>query len=1070
MIFTFPCLATYANIPWLNEPLRKGVYLLKNSEEVSEFLNLIAQGKSFENDTILVGQDMDFSHVSTASGTFKGTIDGQNYKISGVSRCLFYRNDGTIMNLNLTSGYISGSADVAAICIKNYGSIIGCSSSVNVSGSSQDHMHVGGICSYNYGNIVNCINKGSVTCSLGEWSKTVTRCGGIAAYSQGKVIVCCQNTGTIVTHGVYSSLTGGISGDLQNGKIIGCTNRGKIVSDIRSATISDYVTANYKLQYTGGITGQAQINSVINRCRNYGDVSSNFQYVGGIAGQISRTSFYNVVNFGNIISTDGHGYSCAAGITGYSNGTYDYYYFYNCINHGNISATSHYDIATSAGISSNLTKCYVANCYSDGNVSSMVLGGTGNKAFQISQYGYDDCQIMNNAISVDEANEFVSGTQDLECNLLKWIIRDDKIDFMDLFLSYPIPSLGDCSFYVFSDDSRIYELTITGGVCLNGNKSKGNSPLRIRGLQPECEYSYTLRDNSGNFTDYGKFSTLSPTFTFSVSDVHYDKMTIHHSYGAQGLDSYFCNLMISNLNISESNVVNLSDTVSVLKQFDEDTSYALQLKYSFNGKEYSSKIINVTTKAISPEFSLIKSTPYSLRLRCDNYDELKVYNPRIYIESPQYFDYGNPVLGESESFLFDNHGEVTIDNLQYNYSPIIKSEYTFKGERRQRNLGKPFKTGKWGGEGVIQVSKNAAMIHGLFGGLGEKIPDEWNKYSNYKYDSHCFVYRDALEIDSKPGSQIKGACIDGKFDYAVTIPLSSPLFQYYLHMESDRKYSGEYPEKNGVWKLIDASVPTVDIVVPRFYAARYVNNAISFSFIDGEELTDKVFLQYKVENTSQFNSICLSNVPGTKELSKHFSTLVPELSYLLRFNSTTSNGKIYYSKTYRLRNGVLEEAADIPPIIVYGISLSESIVYLNEGETIKLFAVIMPEEAANTAVTWETSDSNVATVDADGIVTAIKKGEAVITAKSVENPNVYATCIISISEYTGISLVNTDSSVIIETVGTTIYIRGVQEDEEVKIYNEYGTLLYQGLKRTIANLNHGIYLIKVESKIFKIVI
>lgn len=166
----------------------------------------------------------------------------------------------------------------------------------------------------------------------------------------------------------------------------------------------------------------------------------------------------------------------------------------------------------------------------------------------------------------------------------------------------------------------------------------------------------------------------------------------------------------------------------------------------------------------------------------------------------------------------------------------------------------------------------------------------------------------------------------------------------------------------------------------------------------------------------------------------------------------------------------MEEATDIPPILVSGISISESVVYLKEGEIVKLFAVIMPEDATNTAVTWETSDSNVATVNADGIVMAIKKGEVIITVKSVENPNVYATCMISISEDTGISSVNTDSSVIIETVGTNIYIRGVQENSEVKIYNEDGMLVFQGLKRTIDNLNHGFYVLKIESKIFKIVI
>jgi len=70
-------------------------------------------------------------------------------------------------------------------------------------------------------------------------------------------------------------------------------------------------------------------------------------------------------------------------------------------------------------------------------------------------------------------------------------------------------------------------------------------------------------------------------------------------------------------------------------------------------------------------------------------------------------------------------------------------------------------------------------------------------------------------------------------------------------------------------------------------------------------------------------------------------------------------------------------------IAVESVTLNEETLSLEVGGTSTLEAAIMPEEATDKTVTWESSDPTVATVT-DGTVTAVAAGEAVITATSGE--------------------------------------------------------------------------------------
>ena len=96
---------------------------------------------------------------------------------------------------------------------------------------------------------------------------------------------------------------------------------------------------------------------------------------------------------------------------------------------------------------------------------------------------------------------------------------------------------------------------------------------------------------------------------------------------------------------------------------------------------------------------------------------------------------------------------------------------------------------------------------------------------------------------------------------------------------------------------------------------------------------------------------------------------------------------------------------------VTGISMNTPSIsrYSDNMGTVQLNATVSPSNAANKALTWSSSNNNVATVSSSGLVTLKGVGTAVITCASVSNPSVIARCNVNVMQaVTGISL-NTTS-------------------------------------------------------------
>ena len=98
---------------------------------------------------------------------------------------------------------------------------------------------------------------------------------------------------------------------------------------------------------------------------------------------------------------------------------------------------------------------------------------------------------------------------------------------------------------------------------------------------------------------------------------------------------------------------------------------------------------------------------------------------------------------------------------------------------------------------------------------------------------------------------------------------------------------------------------------------------------------------------------------------------------------------VYNGKTF-----VLPKAPKAVPAT--GIRLTKVSAELNEGETLELFYKLEPSDATTRGVEWASNNTDVATVDEKGLVTAVKAGDATITVSVKGQPEIKATCTITV--------------------------------------------------------------------------
>ena len=84
-------------------------------------------------------------------------------------------------------------------------------------------------------------------------------------------------------------------------------------------------------------------------------------------------------------------------------------------------------------------------------------------------------------------------------------------------------------------------------------------------------------------------------------------------------------------------------------------------------------------------------------------------------------------------------------------------------------------------------------------------------------------------------------------------------------------------------------------------------------------------------------------------------------------------------------------------VLVTGVALNKTSTSISVGNSETLTATVAPENAANKALKWASSNEDVATVAPDGTVTAVKVGTATITATAADGSGKSATCKVTVT-------------------------------------------------------------------------
>lgn len=121
---------------------------------------------------------------------------------------------------------------------------------------------------------------------------------------------------------------------------------------------------------------------------------------------------------------------------------------------------------------------------------------------------------------------------------------------------------------------------------------------------------------------------------------------------------------------------------------------------------------------------------------------------------------------------------------------------------------------------------------------------------------------------------------------------------------------------------------------------------------------------------------------GTTPVNHQYEAILNPGTYYIKIES--SNSVCKYTVKYCVVN----------PVFTVKLPKSKKMAV---GETAALTATVLPADATDQSVTWQTNNSGVVSVSETGVLTAMSPGKATITAISNDNNKIKATCTVTVN-------------------------------------------------------------------------
>ena len=139
------------------------------------------------------------------------------------------------------------------------------------------------------------------------------------------------------------------------------------------------------------------------------------------------------------------------------------------------------------------------------------------------------------------------------------------------------------------------------------------------------------------------------------------------------------------------------------------------------------------------------------------------------------------------------------------------------------------------------------------------------------------------------------------------------------------------------------------------------------------------------------------------------------------------------------------------PVKVSNVTVNPATVKLtSKGQNTQLSVSVLPSNAENKSIVWSTSNASVATVDNNGVVTAVANGNATITAAALDGSGKSGSCVVTVE-------IPDESNQIVELTGGTSKILSIwNEDYTENIDVTQITFEYNSSSDIFSNLGYDV--------------